>query len=126
MEESLRLREEHVTVERTPVNRVATDADFNSFKEGTIEVTETAEVPVVAKEARVVEEVSLGKEVQEREQTIHETVRRTEVDVENIEATNRTTGTGTTTNLTDDDLNTNRSGSTGTGSGLTGSGSGVL
>jgi len=121
VEESLRLREERVTVERNAVNRPATEADFTNFKEGTIEVTETAEVPVVAKEARVVEEVSLGKEVNEREETIRDTVRKTEVDVENIQGTNRTTGTSTT------DLdNTGSTGSTSTGSGLTGSGSGVL
>lgn len=82
VEASVRLREEHVNVERTPVNRPATDADFNAFKEGEIEVTERAERAVVGKEACVIEEVTLGKNVTEREQTIHETVRKTEVDVE--------------------------------------------
>lgn len=85
VEESLRLREEHVRVERNTVDRPATEADFNNFKEGSIEVTETAEVPVVSKEARVVEEVSLGKDVEHREETIRDTVRKTEVDVEEIE-----------------------------------------
>ncbi|NVO86079.1 DUF2382 domain-containing protein [Hymenobacter terrestris] len=84
VEASVRLREEHVNVERTPVNRPATDADFNAFKEGEIEVTERAERAVVGKEARVIEEVTLGKNVTEREQTIHETVRKTEVDVEQL------------------------------------------
>ncbi len=84
VEEQLRLREEHVFVNRTPVNRAATEADFNTFKEGTVEMRETAEVPVVSKEARVVEEVSLGKEVTERQETIRDTVRNTEVDVEQI------------------------------------------
>jgi uncharacterized protein (TIGR02271 family) len=84
VEENLRLREERVFVERHPVNRPATDADFNTFREGTIELTETAEVPVVQKEARVVEEVSLGKEVNERTETIRDSVRSTEVEVERI------------------------------------------
>ena len=84
VEASVRLREEHVTVDRHPVDRPATDADFNAFKEGTVEVTESAERAVVAKEARVVEEVTLGKEVSEREETIHDTVRKTEVDVERL------------------------------------------
>ncbi len=84
VEESLRLREEHVFVNRTPVDRAATEADFSTFREGTIELRETAEVPVVSKEARVVEEVSLGKEVNERQETVRETVRKTEVDVEQI------------------------------------------
>jgi uncharacterized protein (TIGR02271 family) len=101
VEASVRLREEHVTVQRTPVNRPATEADFQAFKEGQIEITESAERAVVGKEAHVVEEVSLGKEVTEREQTIHDTVRKTEVDVEQIPgstttSTGTTTGTGTT------------------------------
>jgi uncharacterized protein (TIGR02271 family) len=85
VEESLRLREEHVRVERTAVDRPATDADFQNFQEGTIEIVESAEVPVVSKEARVVEEISLNKDVDEREETIRDTVRSTEVDIENLD-----------------------------------------
>jgi uncharacterized protein (TIGR02271 family) len=96
VEASVRLREEHVTVQRTPVNRPATEADFQAFKEGEIEVTESAERAVVGKEAHVVEEVSLGKQVTEREEVIHETVRNTEVDVEQIAGSTTTTGTNTT------------------------------
>lgn len=84
VEEHLRLREEHVWVERNPVNRPATEADLNNFREGNIEVTEHAEVPVVNKEARVVEEINVGKEVDEREESIKGTVRKTDVDIENI------------------------------------------
>jgi uncharacterized protein (TIGR02271 family) len=84
VEESLRLREESVRVERTPVDRVATSEDLRNFTDKEIELTETAEVPVVSKEARVVEEVSLGKEVNERTETISDTVRKTEVDVEEL------------------------------------------
>ncbi len=84
VEASVRLREEHVVVNRIPVDRPATNADFNTFKEGQVEVTESAERAVVGKQAHVVEEVSLGKQVTEREETIHETVRKTEVDVEKI------------------------------------------
>jgi uncharacterized protein (TIGR02271 family) len=86
VEESLRLREENVTVERNPVDRAATEADLKHFGEKEIEMTETAEVPVVSKEARVVEEVSLNKEVNERTETVSDTVRKTEVDVENLKA----------------------------------------
>jgi uncharacterized protein (TIGR02271 family) len=95
VEESIRLREEHVNIERTPVNRQATDADFAGFKEGTIEVTEHAERPVVAKDARVVEEVSLDKEVSEREETISDTVRHTEVDTENLSGNDTSFNSGT-------------------------------
>ncbi|WP_083470346.1 YsnF/AvaK domain-containing protein [Rufibacter tibetensis] len=90
VEEHLRLRSEHVRVERQPVNRPATEADFTGFREGEIELTEHAEVPVVNKEAHVVEEVSLGKEVEERDEVIRDTVRSTEVDVDNLTDTTRT------------------------------------
>lgn len=96
VEASVRLREEHVVVNRTPVNRPATEADFQAFKEGEIEVTESAERAVVSKEAHVVEEVSLGKEVSEREQIVRDTVRNTEVDVEQIPGSTTTTGPDTT------------------------------
>ncbi|WP_461488172.1 DUF2382 domain-containing protein [Pontibacter sp. HJ8] len=85
VEERINLREEHVHVERRPVDRPVSDADINKFKEGDIEITERAEVPVVDKEARVVEEVSLNKEVEERDETIRGTVRNTEVDIEKLD-----------------------------------------
>ncbi len=86
VQESVQLREEHVSVQRTPVNQPASSADIDAFKEGTIDVRETAEEPVVAKTARVVEEVSIGKEVTERTETISDTVRRTDVEVEQLGA----------------------------------------
>jgi uncharacterized protein (TIGR02271 family) len=84
VEEQVRLREEHVRVQRNPVDRPASAADFEAFKEGSIELTETAEEAVVAKQARVVEEVRVGKDVTERTQTVKDKVRRTEVDVEQL------------------------------------------
>jgi stress response protein YsnF len=83
--EVVRLREEHATVDRRPVDRPATAGDLNAFKEGTLEVRETAEEAVVAKSARVVEEVRVGKEVREREETIEDKVRRKDVDVQRME-----------------------------------------
>lgn len=102
VEESLRLREERVTVQRNPVNRVATAADLNAFQEGQIEVVEHAEVPVVSKTANVVEEISIGKQVNEREETIRDTVRKTEVDVENIASTDPSVRTDRTDLDTDE------------------------
>lgn len=84
VEESVQLREEHVTIARRAVDEPASAADVEAFKEGTIEVRETAEEPVVAKTARVVEEVEVGKEVTERTETISDTVRRTDVEVEQL------------------------------------------
>jgi uncharacterized protein (TIGR02271 family) len=83
VEESVSLHEEHVTVDRRPVDRAVTNAD-TAFKEGTFEVTETSEVPMVSKEARVVEEV-VGKTATDRTETVRDTVRRTDVDVEKLD-----------------------------------------
>lgn len=82
--ETVGLREEHVNVERRPVDKPANPADLNAFKEATIELRETAEEAVVEKTARVVEEVVVGKEVSQREQHISDTVRRTEVEIEQL------------------------------------------
>jgi uncharacterized protein (TIGR02271 family) len=82
VEEQVRLRDEHVHVERQRVDRPVTDAD-RVFQDRTIEASETAEEAVVSKEARVTEEVRLQKEAQERTETVRDTVRRTEVEIEN-------------------------------------------
>jgi len=97
VQESVQLREEHVNVERHPVDQPATEADMNALKEGAIEMRETAEEPVVSKSARVVEEVVVGKEATEHTENINDTVRRTEVDVEQMGASDRS-ATGATTN----------------------------
>lgn len=107
VEESIRLRVEHVHIERNPVNRPATEADLANFREGEIELREQAEVPVVGKEARVVEEVRLGKDVEERQETIHETVRRTDVEIEDLGTDINRTNTTNTTRTNDLDLDRN-------------------
>jgi uncharacterized protein (TIGR02271 family) len=90
VEESVRLREEKVIVERHPVNRPATEADLRASEEETIEITETVEEPVVSKRARVVEEVTVRKEARERTETVRDTVRRKDVDVEPVGASQAT------------------------------------
>lgn len=104
-EERVKLREEHVEVNRSPVDRPADSADLKNYENRTIEEHETSEVPVVNKEARVVEEVSLEKDVDTREEVVKDTVRKTEVDVDHLEGdSNRNKGvTGT------DDRDKNRS-----------------
>lgn len=92
VEASIGLREEHVTMERRPVNRAVTDMD-TAFGDRTIELTETAEQAVVSKNARVVEELLVGKTATERTETVRDTVRHTEVDVEEIPGTANTTDT---------------------------------
>ena len=82
VEESVRLREEKVTVERRPADRPATEADFAAAGKDVIEMTEKAEEPVVTKRARVVEEVVVHKDVTEHTETVRGTERRTDVDVQ--------------------------------------------
>jgi len=82
--ESIGLREEHVDVQRRVVNQPISPEDVTAFKEQTIEMRETAEEALVQKSARIVEEVSIGKQVSERQEQIHDTVRHTEVEVERL------------------------------------------
>jgi uncharacterized protein (TIGR02271 family) len=83
-EETVNLREERVRVERQPVNRPAQAGDLRAGMEEVIEVQEYAEEPVVQKQARVVEEVRVSKDVAERSETVRDTVRRQEVQVEDL------------------------------------------
>ncbi|UAW97223.1 YsnF/AvaK domain-containing protein [Halopseudomonas nanhaiensis] len=88
VEENVRLHEEHAHVERRPVDRAANPEELKNFKSGSLEIQETEEEAVVEKRARVVEEVVVGKESSDREKTIRDTVRHTDVDVQN-DATRR-------------------------------------
>lgn len=81
--EQIRLRDETISVERRPVDRAVAAGD-DAFRDRTIEMTETDEEAVVGKKARVVEEVALRKTAEDRVEDINETVRRTEIDVDNL------------------------------------------
>ena len=83
VEETVNLHEERARVDRRPVDRPATAADFNMTDE-VIEVVETSEEAVVGKTARVVEEVVVGKDSTDRKETVRDSVRRTDVQVEKI------------------------------------------
>lgn len=91
---SVTLREEHVTVDRRPVDRAATDADM-AFGEKSFDITETSEEAVVGKTSRIVEEVVVGKTATDRTETVRDTVRRTDVEVEELTDTNAASTTGT-------------------------------
>jgi uncharacterized protein (TIGR02271 family) len=80
VEQNVSLKSERVTVERrTPIGTVAPGS--NAFEERVVEVRETAEEPVVAKTAHVVEEVVVGREATERTETVKDTVLREDVEV---------------------------------------------
>ena len=80
--EQIRLRNEHVNVERRAVNQPLSAADGDAFRERTVAMTATGEEAVVGKNARVVEEVVVSKTADERVETVDDTVRRTEVEVD--------------------------------------------
>ena len=67
---------------RAHARRPGGPAPAAAFVDRTIEATETAEEAVVSKEARVTEEISLEKAVDTRTETVRDTVRHTEVEVE--------------------------------------------
>jgi uncharacterized protein (TIGR02271 family) len=90
VQEDVTLRSEHVEIERRPVDREITGDDRNLFQERVIEATETAEEAVVAKQARVREEVRIHKDVEERTETVRDTVRRTELEVDDERQTGGT------------------------------------
>lgn len=85
VEESINLREENITVDRRPVDRAVTDADINAARAEDFTVRTQAEEAVVGKQARIVEEVVVGKETTERTETVRDTVKRTDVEVEEID-----------------------------------------
>ena len=86
VQETVTLHEEKVEVEHTKVDRVLKPEEADkAFQGTTVEVTATTEKPVVSKQARVVEEVSLSKQSGERDVTVSGTVRRQDVTVEEID-----------------------------------------
>jgi len=85
VEEQVVLREEHATLHRNAVNRPLSAGDLDALENQTIEIRETAEEAVVGKTARVVEEVSVGKEATQRSHLIHDTVRKTEIEVDQLD-----------------------------------------
>lgn len=84
---TVHLTEEKVQVERQPAGRdLSPEEAERAFEEKTLEMTESTEEAEVSKRARVVEEVSLKKIAEQREQEIHATARRTDVKVEQVDA----------------------------------------
>ena len=86
VQKTVSLREEKVEVEHRDLDReLSPEEAEEAFEEKTLEMTETSEEAAVEKTARVVGEVSLRKEVNERKGTVRDTVRRTGVEVERLE-----------------------------------------
>lgn len=85
VQETVTLREEHVHIERRPVDRVLSPEEANRvFKEQSIEMTERHEEAVIGKQQRVVEEIEVSKDVDVHRQTVNATERHTEIQVERL------------------------------------------
>ena len=83
VQEQVSLRDEAVTLERRPVTD-SRPVGTGDFTDKVIEMTEMSEQAVVSKTARVVEEVNLRKDVTDRVETVKDTLRRDEVEIEKV------------------------------------------
>ena len=90
--ENITLHSETLTVDRHAVDRpvALSSLGIDPFKERIIEMEEIDEEAVVAKSARVVEEINLRKDAADRVETISDTVRSTKVDIDDGRATTAT------------------------------------
>jgi uncharacterized protein (TIGR02271 family) len=93
VEEQVELRQERVSVERRPVDRELAPGEA-AFQERTIEAVERGEEAVVSKTARVTEEIGLRKDVERETETVRDTVRKQEVEVEDERAAGSSGSTG--------------------------------
>jgi stress response protein YsnF len=89
IEAQVSLQDEIVDIERRPAERRLSERDLDDtglFKERMFEITEMREEPVVSKIAVVREEIIVRKSVHERQETVRDTVRRTQVEIEDLKA----------------------------------------
>jgi len=85
VEAQVTLHEEHARVLR----RASTDPNFLrniDWTDKTIEITESAEEPVVTKSVRITEEVVIQREGSDHVKTLHDKVRKQQVEVERVPA----------------------------------------
>jgi uncharacterized protein (TIGR02271 family) len=83
VESKVTLHEEHAEMLRRAVSDSTPLRDVD-WTDKTIEITETAEQPVVTKTARVAEEVVIRREGSDHVETVRDTVRRQQVELERL------------------------------------------
>lgn len=83
VEETVTLKDTNVHVSRREADRPATPEDLQAATND-IEVVATHEEPVVSKTARVTGEVVVSKDVAERQETVKDTARKTNVDANKL------------------------------------------
>jgi uncharacterized protein (TIGR02271 family) len=85
VQEDVTLREERVNVNRRPADYTFHGTESEAFQESIVEIKEAYEELILNKKTRVVEEVIINKDVEEHTETVRETLRKTEIDVEPLE-----------------------------------------
>ncbi len=83
VEARITLHEEHAEVIRRAISDPAFVKDID-WSEKTIDVTETAEEPVVNKTVRFTEEIVIRKQGSDSTRTVHDTVRSQQVEVDHL------------------------------------------
>ena len=83
VEASVSVHEERAEVMRSAISDASQIKDID-WSDRTIEVTETVERPVVNKTVRVVEEVIVRRKSSDHVETVHDTVRRQELEVKRV------------------------------------------
>ena len=86
VEQEVLLRDEKVIVERRPLPAGAAANGAKVLSETVVEMSNSSQVPTVWKSVHVGEEVVLRRQVTERTERVHETLRRDVVDVEHERA----------------------------------------
>lgn len=79
--ENISLQEQHADIFRRPLDNTVTPEGVD-WSEKTVNIEESHEQPVINKTAHVKEEVVVRKDVNERTETVSDSVRRQEVDIE--------------------------------------------
>jgi uncharacterized protein (TIGR02271 family) len=85
--QEVELMEEFVRVESRPVSRLATEEELERgglLRGRVFEISQVREEAVLSKDVFVREEVVVSKTIEHRVEQIHETLRRTEVEVEEL------------------------------------------
>jgi stress response protein YsnF len=86
--EQVELLEERTSIEHRPVNRRLTEEEIAAsglLQDRVVEIAQMREEAVITKEAFVREELVVKKTIEKRVEQVHETIRRTAVEMERME-----------------------------------------
>jgi hypothetical protein len=86
--EQVELLEERTSIEHRPVNRRLTEEEIAAsglLQDRVVEIAQMREEAVITKEAFVREELVVKKTIEKRVEQVHETIRRTAVEMERLE-----------------------------------------